>query len=274
MNKTFQYRGDLAETTLPEILHAIHRFQLPGIIEAQREGVVKKIYLKGGWVLHATSSDLQDSLGSFLLRTGRLTQPQYELSMQLRGRGERRLGALLVDLNFLSPAEVHQAIRDQIEAIVWSLFYWQEGEVQFQIGNFDEEGMVQLMLPMRQVILAGIKRAPNAKALVARLGNKDAVFSPSFQPEDLIDAGLDATDYALLRLVDGQRSLYETCSNGPLPPAESAKLMYAFQVLQFIRRAEAASLQPAEAPASTSTSNTGKVVIRLRSGGQTELKQL
>jgi Domain of unknown function (DUF4388) len=265
MSKSFQFRGDLRETTLPEMLHTIHRFQVPGVIEASRDGVVKRVFLKNGSVLHATSSDLADSLGSYLLRQGRLTTAQYEQAMKLRGSGERRLGTLLVELGHLSPAEVYQAIREQIEEVVWSLFYWQEGFVTFQIGEFEERGLVQLMLPMRQVILAGIKRAPNAKALVARLGSRDTVFEPCFQLEDLIDTALDAQDYALLRRLDGHRSLYDACSAGPLAPAENAKLIYAFSVLQLIRRVETPVPRPTPEPASASSSTSGKIVIRLRS---------
>ncbi len=267
MSKAFQYRGDLSETTLPEILYTIQRFQVPGIIEAHRDGVIKRVLIKNSCVIHAGSTDIEDTLGSFLLRSGRLTQSQYELSMQLRGKSDRRLGALLVELNFLAPAEVYRAVRDQIEAIVWSLFYWQDGQVTFQIGDFQENGLVQLMLPMRQVILAGIKRAPNAKSLVSRLGSRDTVFEACSQPEDLIEAGLDANDYSLLRLVDGQRSLYEACSAGPLPPAENAKLMYAFQVLQLIRKVEGVEgRKPAD-------SGTGKVVIRMRTAGDSPMDQ-
>src|SRR5262245_51017152 len=73
VESTFQYRGDLAQTALPEILSTIDRFQVPGVIEASREGVVKRVFLKEGNVVHATSTDRDDSLGSYLERNGVLT---------------------------------------------------------------------------------------------------------------------------------------------------------------------------------------------------------
>lgn len=261
-SKSFVYRGDLTQTTLPEMLFSIHRFQVPGVIEAQRDGVVKQIYIKNGFVLHATSSDIQDSLGTYLLRAGRLTTEQHEETMRARQKSEQRYGALLVELDLLHPGEVYQAILEQVEAIVWSLFYWQEGEVTFQIGDFPDSSAVRILVPMRQVILAGIKRAPNAKALVNRLGRKETVFAPTFQIEDLIEAGLDADEHALLRHVDGKRTLYEVCTQGPMPPHEAAKLMYAFHVLQLIRRAGVGSegTGPKEG-------DTGQIKIRLKTDG-------
>lgn len=232
-----QYRGDLAQTALPEMLNTIHRFQVAGTIEAEREGIVKQVHVKEGCVVHATSTDLNDSLGTFLLRAGKLDPEQYAATMDARERGDRRFGVILIESGLLSPAEVYDAIRQHIEAIVWSLFYWTEGRVSFSIGDPGGSGRVTVQLPMRQVVLQGIKRAPNARELVHRLGRRDTVFEPAFDTEGLIDLALEADEHRLLAMVDGERTLYEICDRGPLSAADNAKLLYAFQVLRLIRQA-------------------------------------
>lgn len=233
--KRFEYRASLSEKALPEMLSAIDRFRVPGVIEVSRAEVVKRIYLREGSVLHASSSDLRDSLGAFLLRCGKLTEEQYNATNDLLSEQDKRYGVLLVEQGLLSPSEIYHAIRKQIEEIVWSLFYWQDGEVTFSIGDFEASQRVHIQLPMRQVILNGIKRAPNAKALVARLGRKETVFEPCYQTEEVIEAALESADQRLLSLVDGRRTLYEICTHGPYSAAENAKLMYAFHVLQLVR---------------------------------------
>jgi two-component system OmpR family response regulator len=210
---------------------------VPGIIEASRGEVVKKVYIKGGTVVHASSTDLDDSLGSYLLRNRRLTPDQFRTSMRERRNSSDRFGVLLIKLGFLSPADVYDAIREQIESIVWSLFAWRDGVVTFAIGEYQPAGTVSIQIPMRQVILRGIRRAPDAKPLVARLGSKETVFEPAYHVESLIESSLDAEAYELLCGVDGERTLYEICKIGPYSVAENAKLMYAFQVMQLIRKA-------------------------------------
>lgn len=219
------------------MLFTIHRFQVAGVVEAEREGIVKRVHIKEGNVVHATSTDLNDSLGTYLLRAGKLDPEQYAATMREREKGERRYGAILIESGLLSPAEVYEAIREQVEGIVWSLFYWQDGRVTFSIGEPGGGGRVAVQLPMRQVVLQGIKRAPNARALVARLGRRDTVFEPDFETEQLIGLALDADEHRLLRMVDGHRSLYQVCDEGPLSAADNAKLMYAFQVLRLIKKA-------------------------------------
>ena len=268
VENSFQYRGDLAQTALPEILYTIDRFQVPGVIEASREGVVKQVYIKEGNVVHAISTDRNDSLGAYLQRSGVITPEAYLATMRERERTNKRYGVLLIEGGLLSPAEVYKAIRKQIEAIVWSLFYWHDGSVIFSIGEFHEPDSVRIQIPMRQVILQGIKRAPDAKTLVARLGRKETVYEPCYKTEQLIELALDGDEYKLLSLVDGRRTLYDICTQGPHSAAENGKVLYAFQILQLVR-----CLNPAASPGpeprreeGTGTA-TGAIKIRFKTQG-------
>lgn len=238
VEKVFQFRGDLRQTSLPEIFFKIHHFAVPGVMEASRQGVEKKIFLRSGTVVHASSSDRADSLGAFLRRAGRLSQEDYQSTMQDRAVTGNRYGAVLIERGLFSPAQVFELIREQIEAILWSLFTWEEGEVAFRISEFPDDEMVRLHLPIRHVIVEGIKRSPSAKALLQKLGNRDTVFEPCFKCEELIEIGLNANEYKLLTMINGKRSLFEVCTNGPLAPPENAKLVYAFQTLNLVRRSE------------------------------------
>lgn len=267
VENSFQYRGDLSQTALPEILYTIDRFQVPGVIEASRDGVVKQVYIKEGNVVHATSTDRADSLGAYLQRSGVLSPDVFLETMRERERTRKRYGILLIERGLLSPAEVYRAIRKQIEAIVWSLFYWQEGSVIFSIGEFREPDSVRIQLPMRQVILQGIKRAPDAKALVTRLGRKETVLEPCYKTEQLVELALDADEYKVLSLVDGKRSLFDICTQGPHSAAENAKVLYAFQILQLIRAAVPVVTTVPVPETQRRDEGTGAIKIRFKTQG-------
>jgi hypothetical protein len=235
--KRSQYRGELGQTALPEMLYTIYQHRVPGMIECRRDEILKRVYLRDGAVTCATSTDRQDSLGMFLRETKRISAEQFTLTDRIRSATpEKRHGELLIEHGVLSPAQLYEAIQEQIRSVVWSLFSWEEGEVTFSIGDFEETDMVRIYLPMRQVILQGVKRVPDAKALVARLGRKETVFEPIWRTEDLIEVAMDEPELKLLRLADGKRSLYDICTSGPFSPAENARLVYAFHVLRLVRR--------------------------------------
>ena len=254
MGKTFQYQETLEDTALSEMFSTIYRHRVPGLIEISRDDVVKRIYINEGHVVHARSNDRTDRLGAHLYRLGKLTREQLKDTMQKREESGTRHGQLLIEEGLLSPGELYEAIRSQMEAIVWSVFSWQRGEVTFKIGEFDESVMIKIHLPMRQVIVRGIKKVPDTKALVARLGRKTTVFKPSYCTEDLIEIALDSQEYQLLRLVDGKKRLYDICTNGPFSMSENARLLYAFRILNLI-----------ENVGDNGTGPSGSVMIRYKS---------
>ncbi len=238
MGKTFQYRETLEDTALSEMFSTIYRHKVPGLIEISRDDVVKRIYISEGNVIHATSTDRTDRLGAHLYRTGKLTRQQLAETMHHREKSGKRHGQLLIEERLLSPGELYQEIRNQMEAIVWSVFSWQRGEVTFRIGEFNEPVMIKIHLPMRQVIVRGIKQVPDTRSLVQRLGRKDTVFCPSYTTEDLIDVALDSDEYRLLCLVDGTRRLYDVCTGGPFSVPENARLLYAYRILHLIEKVD------------------------------------
>lgn len=252
MASSYKYRGDLAETTLPEMLSTIDRFHVPGVIEATRGDIVKRVYVRRGYIIHASSTDRSDSLGTYLQEVGTVPDDKLKEVTKLREKSNKRLGELLLERGLLSPAQALKAIRKHLEGIIWSLFYWEEGEVTFGLGEFEADDMVQIQLPIRQVILEGIRQAPEAKRFLGRIGQRETVLEICYEPNELIETGMNHGDFQILRAVDGKKTLYELCSLGPRSAAEIAKMLYTFQVLNLIRRRGASKLEAAkESPAVT-----------------------
>ena len=238
MTSKLQFQESLAETSLAEMFSTIYRHKVPGTVEVSRDEVVKRIFISDGMVVQATSTDRSDRLGAYLYRVGKLDRSQLVETMRQRQESETKLhGQILIETGLLSPAELYTAIRGQMESMVWSVFGWQEGEVRFRIGSFDEPISVRVHLPLRQAIVRGIRLSPDTKALVARLGRKTTVLKPSYSTEDLIEVALDAEEYELLRMVDGRRTLYDLCNGGPFGVPENARLLYAYRVLRLVETA-------------------------------------
>ena len=135
MSERFKYRGNLADTTLPEMLYTINRFRVPGVIEATQGDVSKRVYVRDGYVIHASSTDREDSLGTYLRRIEAIPDKGLDDVILEREITNKKLGVLLVEKGLLPPAQAYRAIREQIEAIVWSLFYWQDGQVTYGVED-------------------------------------------------------------------------------------------------------------------------------------------
>ena len=236
MEKRYQFRGSLAEQPLAEILYKAHRYNVPGVVEASRGDVVKRIYLQADEVIFASSSDMRESLGYYLLQSGQLSREDFRRTMRLRRDSETRYGHVLIEHELISPADLRRAIQLQTAKVLWELFSWSEGEVTFSIGKFDPPSHSRIHFPVSLAIKEGVKRSGDARLFVSRIGERTTVLEPSYSTETLITASLEDAEYELLRRVDGNTSLVDLCRTGTFDAPTNGKLLYAFHVLQLVRR--------------------------------------
>ncbi len=238
----FVYHGNLEETPLPEMLATIHRHAVPGLMEFAREGETKRVFFVDGDVIFATSSDRTESLGDYLLSQGRISKAQYRVSCDelIRSPG-RRHGTILVQMGFLREDELGVVVREQVQAILWSLFNWGSGQVSFRVGRFRDDEIYKIKVPTPRAILSGCKRITDAKVVMARLGGRHTVLARVPRPEHLATLTLETGEQELLELVNGKRPLQELCESGPFNPGMNARVLYAFLVLQLVERERAAT---------------------------------
>ncbi len=239
----FEFRGDLATTPISEVLQTVHHYKVPGVVSALRDGIEKKIFIWDGDVIFATSGDREDSLGNYLLRTARLTQEEFDQSVEilLESSGSKRHGDVLVEMGILTKEDLFSVVKTQVKEIVYSVFNWEDGKVTFSVGQYKTDELIKLSIPTRQMILEGIKavRNENVKRLVNLLGPSVTVLVPNFQNQSLEDLDLTPKEVAYLHQVDGTRTFKEILALGPGDAFQNARLVYAFFALKLINRKDA-----------------------------------
>lgn len=238
----FVFHGDLAETPLPEMLATIHRHGVPGVMEFSREDVTKRIFFVDGDVIFATSSDRNESLGDNLLAQGRITQDEYDASSaeMVRSPGTRH-GSVLVQMGFLKQEELGVAVREQVQKIIWDVFDWEDGAVTFRVGRFRDDEVYKIKIPAPRVILSGCRHIADGKVVTGRLGGRNAVFARRPVLHHLQGVRLDPQERELLDLVDGRKTLFELCEQGPAGPGLNARILYALATLGFVEREQTSS---------------------------------
>lgn len=245
------YTGSLDKDPLPEILYKIYNYRVPGVLTASHQKIVKQIFISGGEIIFASSSLDDDRLGEFLLFAGRINNEQYFRSVELmRTRGIRQ-GTALVGMGVLTSGELYEAVKDQVKAVVWSLFNWNEGQITFKVGHYKDDEIIKLNLDTRDAILQGIRKIKDPKKVVRWLGKKEDVFEPDENVMALLPAlPLAREDKQVLRLVDGRRTFLEILQASALDSTETAKILYGLYVIGLIRRKSAAPIKITAAPKS------------------------
>jgi two-component system OmpR family response regulator len=227
------FETDLTQTPLPEILVTVYRYKAPGTVECRRGNELKEIYLDRGHIVFATSNQVRDSLGDRLLNEGVITRGQYDESVRrLLSGGGKRQGMILTEMQVLSSEAMLEAVRQQIQAIVWSLFAWDGGTARFVPGRDRHSEFVKLDIPIPQAVIEGVRHSPDAKMLLGRIGGRTTVLAPT--GKEIAELQLDENEQHLLESVDGKRPLGDLVNTAPLASGVNARLLYAFFVMGMI----------------------------------------
>ncbi len=227
-----QYQTDLAQTPLPEILIKVHRYKVPGRLDCRRGDQAKCIYLEDGQIIFASTNRKTESLGDRLLAAGRISRQQYADSLRQSRESGKRHGVVLVEMNMLTTEELFVAVREQIEEILWPIFSWASGTAAFTPGREKHQEFVKVGIPIPQAVLRGVRKMPDARALLARMGTKATILE---QTELRPEFDLAADEQALLDATDGKRTLIDLVNLPPGNASDNARVLYGLFALGLIR---------------------------------------
>jgi len=128
--------GNLEDLSLGDILQIVSLSRKSGLLlleSRQRQG---KIIFRDGQVVRATSNVFQENLGDILLRRQLVdleTLRNALLRQQKMDPPQPRLGDILSQFHGVSKAAIEDAVKEQVETIVYSFFGWTEGTFSFEL---------------------------------------------------------------------------------------------------------------------------------------------
>jgi hypothetical protein len=177
--------GNLKHFPLSDIFLSLQRSEKTGILEMRHGSILKKIYIRNGDMIFATSNQEEEHLGEVLLKAGRLTLEQYYQSIEFMKKTGKRQGAVLVELGYLKPRDLVWAVRHQVEDIILNLFLWIDGEFEFKEIPLPTDEVITLKLSAANLIYRGIRKIDNITSLKNGFFPLDTVLGFSADPMNL-----------------------------------------------------------------------------------------
>ncbi len=206
--------------------------------------VTKKVYFKDGDILFAQSSLSEDRLSDRLFKTGKLTELQYNALSELLVKTGKKQGAIMTQLGFLTPDALIAEVKDQIKAIVLSLFAIRMGSYRFDEAPLPLDEIIPLRMSTGNITLESINSL-DWQIIRKSLPPPDAVIRPAADPSCLFqDAQLSPDQQTIFGLLDGKRSVEEVCSLSGLGDFNALKAVY---LLLALRMAEVGAIKNADA---------------------------
>ena len=224
-------KGNLSALPLPELLIQLRRSSSTGILSVEAEGTRKAVYFHNGRVVFATSNSPNDRLGETLLRLGKISVDEYEMSLAQISHG-RRQGKVLIEMGAMAPQDLWEGVETQVREIVFSLFEWPAGEFVFESTTLPQKEKVTVSFDPLTLVLEGLRRIDPEGALKGRYPDPGLILECI---KDVDQSNLEPFERHILAVVDGQRSVAEICRESEIGDGETQKTLYALYCAGFMR---------------------------------------
>jgi curved DNA-binding protein CbpA len=229
-------KGSLKAFKLPDLLIGMQRGTKTGILEIVSDSIVKRIYIKNGDMIFATSSNEEDQLGEMLLKEGKITIEHFNQASHLLLTTGQKLGKILVDMSCLKPRELYLSVQRQVREIILSLFTYEESSFEFREGPLPGKDLITLVISAANIIYSGMKRIRSFVYLKQMCPSPDDMLVMSQNPMNAFQSlDLLEEDKKILSLIDGNSTLKEILKLAPSDDFESLKTICAFLNIGIIK---------------------------------------
>lgn len=230
-----QTQGRLADN-LPELITAFYLAQQTGELTLQKGKVKKTLYFESGRPCFAISNLVTDRFGPFLVRVGKITLAQLELCQAAADKTGRRTGDVLVEMGLLKDTEKLYYVAQQVKAIVYSVFGWEEGEYRLHFTDRAAKEAIKIDLHPANLITRGVKKLYKPERLFRLLSPEDRLV-PSQQPAyGLHEVELERWEAEILPRIDGTRTVAEVIHLAQRPEHAVYGFLFGMVALKILDR--------------------------------------
>lgn len=229
--------GILASTTFPGLLYSILGRRETGVLTLTDATTVKSVYIQNGRPIFATSNDRDDRLGQIFFKDGLISLENLIEALERSLESKKRLGTVLVEMGFIQPHDLVEAVLAQVRNIICSLFLRTHGRYKYLAGPLPTEEVVTLKLSAANIVLEGIRRITSWDRIWEAVGGLEAEYQTVERlAEGARDLQLSLDEWTLLSHCERSISLRQICRLSTMKDFEICRLLWALLTLGIVRR--------------------------------------
>ena len=225
---------DVRAFPIADVLYMIHSSAKSGFLFFENGAHEKVVYLHRGEVVFAASNQQVDRLGECLLRAGAITLEQHREARRAYTPANK-YGKVLVERGVLTPREVWNGVKGQVEEIVRSLFSYGSGTAMLWEGEVRPDNVVRLALPTRRLIAEGLRRRDELLKLLAWLESPRV----KLKPQDAARSDeLSGTERALSDALSRGAGFVAACREVGIDPLSGARIVRHLRLIDAVKASE------------------------------------
>jgi hypothetical protein len=178
-------KGTLKDFGIAEILQLIGQQAKSGVLHLESRDDVIHIAMADGSVVRAESAGrkAREKLGMLLVRADLITQPQLDQALDLQQRTLRRLGDILVELQYVTVVQLREMTALQTTETVYKLFHWKSGTYAFEPGDVEWDPETVTPVRAESVLMEGFRQVDEWPLVHKRISSPEMTFERIRAPE-------------------------------------------------------------------------------------------
>ena len=184
-------QGNLKDFSITEILQLIGQQLKTGVLKINKGKKSVEIYFVDGMIVHVYSNyrGKKDLIGEIFVKAQFITQDQLERVLRIQKETAKYLGEILVELQLVKKEDVLKVISTQVYEIIYDLFWWEEGEFNFDLKLVESYKKIPFALSTEQVLLNILRMVDEWSEIEKKIFSPHLVFrKPPGGEEQTVDA--------------------------------------------------------------------------------------
>jgi CheY-like chemotaxis protein/tetratricopeptide (TPR) repeat protein len=160
--------GSLADRPPPRLLLELFERRAAGLLILQRGKVKKDIAFVHGVPVSVTSNLRNETLGHFLIARGIIDESRHQQALERAQKSQERLGQAMVELGWLTDAELMKQLKAQMRAKITNVLRWKDGDWLFQPG-VTPPASLQTPVETPRLVFAGLAKTAHVDEIAQTL---------------------------------------------------------------------------------------------------------
>jgi hypothetical protein len=203
-------QGTLKDFSITEIIQLIGQQLKTGVLNVRRGKDLVEIHFVDGMIVHVYSNyrGKKDLIGEILVKAELITEEQLERVLKIQKDTLKYLGEILVELQLLTKDDVLKVISTQIYETIYDLFWWEDGQFNFDLKLVESYKKIPFALSTEQVLLNILRMVDEWSEIEKKIFSPHLVFRKILGLEERSLSGLPSQNYLKEKLTTEQELIY------------------------------------------------------------------
>jgi hypothetical protein len=238
-------QGTLKDFSITEIIQLIGQQLKTGVLKIRRGKELVEVHFVDGMIVHIYSNyrGKKDLIGEILVKAQLITEEQLERVLKIQKDTLKYLGEILVELQLLTKDDVLKVISTQIYETIYELFWWEDGNFNFDLKLVESYKKIPFALSTEQVLLNILRMVDEWSEIEKKIFSPHLIFKrPLVFEEKSVDGlsqsylkeKLTSEQELIYNIVDGTRTVQEIIDRSLLGKFNASEILVELSEMRLI----------------------------------------